>query len=299
MKKLVLSGNNSESIQKKESEKGIFINFKKYYRNKAFLFGIIVVFFMMFTAIFAPLIAPYNPGVIDASIRLESPDENYLFGTDHYGRDLLSRVIFGTRISLIVGLNVLFFTTVFGTILGLIAGFFRKIDEILMRFLDAFMSIPSLILMIAMMAVLGQDIKNVIIAQIFNYTPRMVRLVRSVVLVQMEEEYVEAARAVGASNLRIAILYILPNCIAPIVIQATSFFSHSILAEASLSFLGLGVPPEVPSWGNILSAGKTVLRRAPWICFFPGLAISIAVLGINFLGDGLRDVLDPKLKRIK
>lgn len=297
MKELDCLENNGEFIQKKELERNIFSNFKKYYRNEAFLFGIIVLFFLIFTAIAAPLIAPHDPGYILPSIRLQSPEKNHLFGTDGYGRDIFSRVIYGSRVSLTVGLSVLFFTSVFGSTLGLLAGFSRKIDEILMRFLDAFMSIPSLVLMITMMAVLGQDIINVIIALVISYTPRMARVVRSAVLVQMEEQYVEAARALGFSNTRIAFLHVLPNCVAPIIIQGTNYFARSILAEASLSFLGLGIPPGVPSWGNILSEGKLFLRIAPWICFFPGLIVSISVLGIIFLGDGLRDILDPKLEK--
>jgi len=297
MKELDCLENNGEFIQKKELERNIFSNFKKYYRNEAFLFGIIVLFFLIFTAIAAPLIAPHDPGYILPSIRLQSPEKNHLFGTDGYGRDIFSRVIYGSRVSLTVGLSVLFFTSVFGATLGLLAGFSRKIDEILMRFLDAFMSIPSLVLMITMMAVLGQDIINVIIALVISYTPRMARVVRSAVLVQMEEQYVEAARALGFSNIRIAFLHVLPNCVAPIIIQGTNYFARSILTEASLSFLGLGIPPGVPSWGNILSEGKLFLRGAPWICFFPGLIVSISVLGIIFLGDGLRDILDPKLEK--
>lgn len=270
---------------------------KAFAENKIALVGAIILIILIFVAILAPLLAPFSPDYMDPSNRLKSPSKVNYFGTDRFGRDLFTRVIYGSQISLGVGLSVVILTTVLGIILGLIAGYYRRIDEILMRILDGMMAFPSIILMITIMAILGGKLINVIIALTIVYTPRMARVVRSAVLVQKEQQYVEAARAIGASDLRITVLHILPNCVAPIIIQATMIFAYSVLSESSLSFLGVGVPPEIPSWGNILSDGKVFLHRAPWITIFPGATIAICVLALNMLGDGLRDILDPKIRK--
>ncbi|MDK2823429.1 MAG: peptide/nickel transport system permease protein [Clostridia bacterium] len=270
---------------------------KLFSRNKAAVFGAVIFILLILIALFAPVITPCEPDEMNPAQRLQAPDTDHLFGTDRFGRDLYTRVVYGSRISLGVGVSVVFLTTFFGTIIGLLAGYFRSIDEVLMRFLDGLMAFPSIILMIAIMAVLGGNLINVIIALAIVYTPRTARVVRSAVLVQKEHQYIEAARAIGCSNLRITVLHILPNCVAPIIIQATMIFAYSVLSESSLSFLGVGVPPEIPTWGNILSDGKVFLRKAPWITIFPGVTIALCVLALNTMGDGLRDILDPKIRK--
>ncbi len=268
---------------------------RKFIKNPTAMMGLIILIIMIFMAIFAPLIAPYDPLEITPVDRLLPPGGEHWFGTDRMGRDIFSRVVFGSRISLVVGLSVVALTTLFGTLLGLLAGYYKRLDDLLMRILDGMMAFPGLILMIMIMAVMGRSLMNVVIALTIVYMPRMARVVRGAVLVQKEMTYVEAARAIGASNLRILLCHIPRNCIAPIIIQGTMIFAYVVLAESALSFLGVGVPPEIPSWGNVISSGKVFLRRAPWICFFSGAAISLCVLALNSIGDGLRDILDPRL----
>lgn len=270
---------------------------KLFTRNKTALFGAATLTLFVFLAVFAPFIATHHPGEMNPGNRLQAPDKEHYFGTDRFGRDLFSRVVYGSRISLGVGLSVVALTTVFGAVIGLLSGYFRYLDEVLMRILDGLMAFPAIILMITIMATLGSNLMNVIIALTIVYTPRTARVVRSAVIVQKELSYVEAARSAGASDIRILALHIPRNCVAPVIIQATMIFAYSVLAESSLSFLGVGVPPEIPSWGNLLSDGKVFLRRAPWISIFPGLTIAGCVLALNTLGDGLRDILDPRIRK--
>ena len=230
--------------------------------------------------------------------RLLAPSSSHLFGTDELGRDLLTQVMYGARLSLIVGLLVVVLSTVLGTLFGLSAGYLRKLDALIMRTMDGLLALPDLLLAIALMAALGPNIANVVLALGIVYTPRIARLVRGSVLVVRELEYVQAARALGATAPRTMLRHVLPSGISPLIVQATFVFAFSILSEAALSFLGVGVPPYIASWGNILAGGRQFMVEAPWVTMFPGLAIVVTVLGINLLGDGLRDVLDPRLRRL-
>ncbi len=266
-------------------------------RNKSVLVSAVMLLCLIFIAIFASVLVPYDPSDMTPANRLQPISRDHYFGTDGFGRDVFSRVLYGTRISLGVGSSVVVVTTIAGIILGLLSGYYRLLDNFIMRILDGLMAFPAIILQIAIMAVLGARFINVVIALSVVYTPRMARVVRSAVLVQKEQPYVEAARSTGASDMRITLLHVLPNCIAPIIIQATMIFAYSILAEASLSFLGVGVPPEIPSWGNILEEGRVFIRRAPWMITLPGVAIALCVLSLNMFGDGLRDMLDPKIRK--
>lgn len=277
-----------------------FSEFKKSLRrlskNTGATIGGSVLLMFALVAVFAPLISPYDPNLIDAVKKLQAPSAVHFFGTDGLGRDVLSRVIYGTRLSLRISIMVMFTSTVIGSVLGLLAGYYKRVDNILMRFLDGLMAFPSIILNIGIMAAVGPSIQNVVLALTISYSPRMARIVRSAVLVQKEQQYVEAAKVLGAGDIRI-LSHILPNCFAPVIVQATMIFAYAILSEASLSFLGIGVPPEVPSWGNILQQGRNFVRRAPWIALYSGMVISMVVLSVNQFGDGLRDILDPKLRR--
>jgi peptide/nickel transport system permease protein len=265
-------------------------------RNRSIAAGGAIVSLVALTAALAPLIAPYDPLATNVLHRLRGPTLAYPFGTDNLGRDILSRVVFGARVSLLVGGLVVLCSAVGGVVVGLAAGYLDRLDRILMRIMDGLMAFPSILLAIALMAALGAQISNVIIALAIVYTPRVARVVRSVVLVARELDYVQAARAMGASDARNVFRHILPNCLAPVIVQGTFVFAESVLAEAALSFLGVGLPPYVPSWGTIITGGRMFMETAPWITIAPGLAILVTVLGLNLLGDGLRDLADPRLR---
>jgi peptide/nickel transport system permease protein len=258
--------------------------------------GLILLTLVTLVAFLAPLLAPHDPLEVHAIDRLKAPGARYWLGADTLGRDVLSRLVYGARISLGVGAATVVFCNVVGILVGLIAGFYRRVDNPLMRVMDAFMAFPSILLALGIVAVLGPSVVNTVFALSVVYTPRAARVVRSAVLGIREADYITAGRAIGLGDIRLIGWHVLPNAMAPIIVQASFIFAHAVIAEASLSFLGVGSSPEVPSWGNMLSEARQYLRRAPSLALFPGVSIMLTVLSLNLLGDGLRDVLDPHLK---
>jgi len=266
-------------------------------KNPNLLMGLIILIFFILLCGFAQFWERIDPLMLDPDDRLQGPSWKHWFGTDNAGRDIYSRTLHGGRVSLLVGFFVAVFTTLVGLVIGLISGYTPKIDIILQRIMDAIMSFPTLLLALALVAMLGSSMWNVIGVITFVDTPRMVRIVRATVLTLREQMYIDAARALGAPTWRILFVHLAPNTMAPVLVQATYVFALAILTEASLSFLGLGIPPENPSWGNILALGRTFLQQAFWISFFPGFLLTINVMAMNLVGDGLRDAFDPKMSR--
>ena len=264
--------------------------------NPNMALGLSIIALAVLMAVFAPLIASHDPQALDPLNRLKPPAANAYFGTDTVGRDVFSRTIFGSRLSLAIGASVTFLTMLAGVVIGISAGYYKLADNIVMRFMDGLMAFPSFLLAIALVALLGASFQNVVIAISVVETPRVARIVRGSVLSLRERQYVEGAIAVGAKPLRILATHIFPNLVAPLTVQATYVFALAILVEAGLSFLGAGVPPYIPSWGNMMGEAKLFMQLAVWMIFFPGLFLSLTVLGANLLGDGLRDTLDPRLR---
>ena len=264
--------------------------------HRLFMTGAVIISIMVLLAIFADLIQLLPPEKMQFRARFKTPDFPYPLGTDNYGRDIWSRLVHGARLSLAIGFAVALLTGVLGTLIGVLAGYFRALDGPLMRLMDALMAFPAILLAIAIAAALGPSAVNAVIALAAVYTPRTARIVRSTVLVIREMDYVQAARACGAKHFWIIRHHILPNSMAPLLVQLTFIFAYAILAEAILSFLGVGPPPPTPTWGNMIAEGKEYLREAPHLCLFPGMAVALVCLGLNLLGDGLRDVLDPRLR---
>lgn len=265
----------------------------KLFRRRIVLYGTVVFLLLVLVAILADVIAPFDPAAMNVRSRLHAPSSEFWLGTDNLGRDILSRLIHGARISLIAGFASVVFSTLAGIIIGTLAGYFPRADTLLMRIMDGLMAFPVILLAVALMAALGPTLINVIIALSAVYAPRTARIVRSAVLGVKQTPYVEAAGALGSRHPRIITRHILPNCLSPIIVQATFIFAYAVQAEAALSFLGVGVPPSVPSWGSMLSEARLYMTNAPWMMIPPGLAIAITVLALNSIGDGLRDFLDP------
>lgn len=265
-------------------------------RNPTVVIGTSILALMAAVAVFAPWLAT-DPLFINPIDRLKPPSKEFWFGTDHLGRDVFARTVFGTRISLTVGLAVATFSTAIGMAIGLVAGYIRIVDAIVMRIMDGLMAIPGILFAIALMALFGSSVQNVIIAITVPEVPRVVRLVRAVVLTIREQPFVEAAVASGTRLPRILVRHILPNIFAPLMVQATYVCASAVIVEALLSFLGAGTPPEVPSWGNMMADGRVYFQIKPWIILFPGICLALMVLTVNVLGDGLRDTLDPRIAR--
>jgi len=265
-------------------------------RNTTVVVGTSILAVFVVVAFIAPWIAG-DPLGFDPLRRLKRPSAEFWFGTDQLGRDVYNRVVYGTRISLIVGISVAAIATAIGLAIGLACGYFRRVDNVVMRVMDGMMAIPAILLAIALITLMKASLLIVIVAISIPEIPRVARLVRSVVLTVRGLTYIEAAVSNGTRSLKIMTRHILPSTVAPLIVQATYVCSAAVLTEAALSFLGAGTPPEIPSWGNVIATGRVYFQISPWIIFFPGLMLAIAILAINLVGDGLRDLLDPRIAR--
>ena len=269
---------------------------KRLLRHRLFMTGLFLFLIIASIAILAPWITDVDPNRLSMRNKFKPPGDGWVFGTDSFGRSLWSRVVWGAQLSMMIGASVVALNAVFGILIGAAAGYFRRIDNLLMRINDALMAFPAILLAIAVTSVLGPSTFNVILALGIVYIPRTARIVRSSVIVLREMEFVQAAVAAGAGHWRILTRHILPNAMAPVIVQLSFLFAFAVLSEATLSFLGVGAVPPTPTWGNIMAEGRDFMREAPWIITIPGIALMITVMGLNFLGDGLRDVLDPRLR---
>jgi peptide/nickel transport system permease protein len=266
-------------------------------RRPTIALGLGLLLAMTFIAVFAPFLGTADPTALAPAKRLRPPSEVYWFGTDAYGRDIYSRVMYGARVSLAVGFSVALLASAAGLFIGLVSGYVRALDGVIMRIMDGMMSIPPILLAVALMALTRASVQNVILAIALGEVPRVARLVRSVVLTIREQPYVDAARASGSTVPSIILRHILPNTLAPLTVQATYICGSAIIVESILSFIGAGTPPITPSWGNIMADGRTLWQVKPYIIFFPAVFLSLTVLAVNLLGDGLRDALDPRLAK--
>ena len=271
--------------------------FKFVRRHPTVVFGGALLLLIVIASIAAPWLGTVDPININPSQRLRGMSSDHWFGTDRFGRDLYSRVIYGGRVSLIVGLSVAALATVIGLAIGLVSGYLRAVDKVVMRIMDGMMAIPAIMLAIALIALSKASVLIVIVAVTLPEVPRVVRLVRSIVLTIREQPYIEAATAIGTTVPRIMLRHLLPNALPPLIVQATYICASAVLIEAALSFLGAGTPPEIPSWGNIMAEARPYFQLKPWMVLLPGVFLAVTVLAINLVGDGLRDMLDPRLAR--
>ena len=266
-------------------------------RNKGIPIGGTLLVVVIGMALLAPWLSHLDPTALNPRGRLAPPGQGHLFGTDNLGRDVFSRTVWGARLSLEIGVLVATLTALSGTCVGLLAGYFRRLDTPIMRVMDGMMAFPGIVLAIALMSAMGPSTFNVITALTMVYTPRLARVIRSLTLSLRQMQFVEAAHAQGMSHQRVLVRHILPGCLSPLIVQGTFLFAEAVLGEASLSFLGAGTPPYIPSWGNMLEESRAYLRDAPWTMLFPGLSLTVTVLALNLFGDGIRDVLDPRLRQ--
>lgn len=266
-------------------------------RHPTMVFGGVLLIVMVVCALFAPLLFTSDPIALNPVDRLKPPGEAHWFGTDMFGRDIYSRTVYGARISLTVGLLAAGLSVLFGLLCGLAAGYIRLLDGVIMRIMDGLMAIPGILLAIALVSLSGASLTTVTVAITIPEIPRVVRLVRAIVLSVREEPYVEAAIAAGTRLPLILLRHVLPNTVPPLIVQATYVCASAMLTEALLGFLGAGTPPEIPSWGNIMAEGRTYFQLAPWIVLFPGITLALTILAVNVLGDGLRDTLDPRIAK--
>jgi peptide/nickel transport system permease protein len=278
------------------AERRRFRVLRKLAAHRSFKIGLVLVTILVLCAIIGPMLTGIDPTAMSIRNRFKPPSMRFPFGSDQYGRDILTRVLHGGRLSLSIGFSVALVSGVFGALIGMTAGYFRALDPYVMRLMDALMAFPAILLAIGIGAALGAQASSIVVALAVAYVPRTARIVRASVLVIREMEYLQAARVSGAGDFHIIVKHVLPNCLGPLIVQLTFIFAYAILAEATLSFLGIGPPPPAPSWGNIIAEGRDYSVEAWWVMLFPGLAVSLAALGMNLLGDGLRDVLDPRLK---
>jgi peptide/nickel transport system permease protein len=270
---------------------------RQLFRRRIVMAATIVLALVVLAALFAGALSGFDPNETAVSQRLSQPSAEHLLGTDELGRDLFARIAFGGRYSLTIALLTALGAMAAGTLFGLLAGFFRPLDAPVMRVVDAMMSFPDILLAIALVGILGPSMLNVVLALVLVYTPRVARVVRASTLVVRELLFVEAVRALGISTLRILWRHVLPNLMSPILVQASFIFAYAILAEAALSFLGVGVPPEIPTWGTMVAGSQQYAHQALWIVLFPGLAIILTALSLQLVGDGIRDLLDPRLRK--